>query len=179
MSETKKIIIKNKVNWLIALVLPVPITVLIVIILIIFPITIISNYNSSSFSNSLISIINYSVAFFIFPIAFLTVFLYLWLWNTLGKTILAVTKTEIRLSKKSKLFYKTKTYKISEIKKIYIENRDVETNGYSIRLNYLFSKSNQTIAIEYNDSKVRIFGWISKEEANKIIYDINTIVKIN
>lgn len=105
--------------------------------------------------------------------------MYLWLWNTFGKTILEISKTQIRISKKNNLFYKTKIYKKDEIQKIIIQNRDVESNGYFTRPNYIFSNSNQTIAIQNKNKIVRLVDWLKVDEAKSGVEKINKILDIN
>lgn len=100
MNETKIIIIKNKVNWPMAVILPVPLIILILMVLIIFPTTVVSHFNSSDFLSSFLYSLTYVLFYLIIPSVFLIVFLYLWLWNTFGVTIVKVNRCEIKLKKK-------------------------------------------------------------------------------
>ena len=171
MKETERLRFPNKPNWLMAIVIPFPLMILGLIILFFLPLSIISN-------PSILSIIAFLGFGFITILVFIF-FLYLWLWNTFGVTYLEISESKIIVSKKYNIFYKTKKIETNEIQKIFVQNRDVESNGYSTRLNYLFSNSNQSIAIETKSKIIRLVDWLKIDDANKAIAQINKILNVS
>ncbi len=159
------IIIKNKPNWIIAIVFPPILLILIVIMFLLLPILSASN-------TYLLSIMNY--IFVLIPfLGFFILFLYIWLWNTFGKVILEISPEKIKVTNKNKLFDKPKEYLKSEIGKISIVNFDIEKTRYFIRMNFIFSNSNYSITIQKGSHNIRIVDWLNHERANDILEKLN------
>ncbi len=171
MHQTAVIHVKNKVNWPMALILPIPLIVILLVCLALF--------FTGILSLSLFSMMS-SLLLFLLSAPFFLLFLYLWLWNTFGETVVTISQTTITLSKRRHLFFKTKAYQISDITSIYSENRDVDLKGFLARNNYIISKELQTVGITLDSSaKITLFTWLSKRKAKEIIVKINDIAKIN
>ena len=167
----EKIEVKNKTNWLLAIILPFALLILLVLILVLLPLF--------SFRHSvLISIFNYCYSACL-PIVFFVFFLYVWLWNTFGKTVLEISSTEINVRQKNKLFSKPKIYLKSEIKDIGILDLSIEKTRYHIRPNYLFSSSNQSITITTAYDQKRIVDWLTPDQANDLLTNIKLAFKFN
>lgn len=167
----EKIEVKNKTNWLLALILPIALLVLLVVIFVVFPLF--------SLQSSIIpSILNY-FRYATIPAVFFILFLYVWLWNTFGKTILEVSPNQIRIRTKNKLFSKSKTYFKSEVQKIGILDLSIQKTKYFIRPNYLFSNTNQSVTITVNHFDIRILDWLTIEEARNIVKKIELIFSTN
>lgn len=66
-----------------------------------------------------LSIFTYLISAVI-PFGFFTFLLYVWLWNTFGKTVLEISPNKMCVRQKNKLFSKTKTYLKSEIQEVTI-----------------------------------------------------------
>ena len=162
---TEIIAIKNKPNWIIALIFPFGLLILILIMLVLLPIVSVSD-------TYLLSALNYVFSLIPF-LGFFILFLYIWLWNTFGKVILEISPEKIKVTNKNKLFNKPKEYLKSEIEKISIVDFGIEKTKYYTRLNYLFSNSNYSITIQKGGENIRIVDWLSNERANNILEKIN------
>lgn len=167
----EKIEVKNKTNWLLALILPIPLLVLLLIIFVLLPLF-------SLKGSIILSILNYLYTAAI-PAGFFMLFLYIWLWNTFGKTILEVSPNQIRVRTKNKLFSKSKTYFKSEIQKIGILDLSIERTRYHIRPNYLFSNTNQSVIITVNYFDIRIVDWLTIEAAQNMVKKIELTLNTN
>ena len=71
----------------------------------------------------------------VIPFAFFTFLLYVWLWNTFGKTVLEISPNKMCVRQKNKLFSKTKTYLKSEIQQVYI--LDLSMRGHVFLLDQI------------------------------------------
>jgi len=162
---TEIIAIRNKPNWIIALILPFVLLILILIMLVLLPIFSIRN-------TYLLSALSYVFSLIPFLVIFIVI-LYIWLWNTFGKVILEISPEKIKVTNKNKLFNKPKEYLKSEIQKISIVDFGVEKTKYFTRLNYIFSNSNYSITIQKGGEEIRIVDWLSEERANNILEKIN------
>ena len=162
---TEIIAIKNKPNWIIALIFPFGLLILILIMVVLLPIFSVKGTYLLSALSYVISLIPF-LGFFIF-------FLYIWLWNTFGKVILEISPEKIKVTNKNKLFNKPKEYLKSEIQKISIVDFGIEKTKYYTRLNNLFSNSNYSITIQKGGENIRIVDWLSNERANNILEKIN------
>ncbi len=165
---TEIIIIKNKPNWLIAIIFPFGLLILIFIMFVILPF-------ASAKSTYLLSTLSYIFSLIPF-LGFFILFLYIWLWNTLGKVILEISPEKIKVINKNKLFNKPKEYFKSEIEKISILDFGIEKTKYYTRLNYLFSNSNYSITIQKSGKNIRVVDWLNHERANSILEKINQII---
>jgi predicted membrane protein len=162
---TEIIAIKNKPNWIIALIFPFGLLILILIMLVLLPIVSVSD-------TYLLSVLSYVFSLIPF-LGFFILFLYIWLWNTFGKVILEISPEKIKVTNKNKLFNKPKEYLKSEIEKISIVDFGIEKAKYYTRLNYSFSNSNYSITIQKGGENIRIVDWLSNERANNILEKIN------
>lgn len=162
--NTKKIIVKNRTNWFLALILTISLIILLFMIVVILPLMTIQSTYFLSIACYLYSLI--------LPLSFFIFFLYIWLWNTFGKTVLEIYSDRIVVSTKYKLFNKPKIYLKSEIQKIDILDLSIERTKYNFRLNYLFSNSNQSIVLFMNNETIRIIDWLQLHEAHKILEQI-------
>ncbi|WP_268849358.1 hypothetical protein [Flavobacterium aestivum] len=162
------ITIKNKPNWIIAIIFPFGLLILIFIMFVLLPFASVQNTYIFSALNYIFSLIPF-LGFFIF-------ILYIWLWNTFGKVILEISPEKIKVTNKNKLFNKPKEYLKSEIEKISILDLGIEKTKYYIRINYLFSNSNYSIIIQKGFKNIRIIDWLNNESANNILEKINKIM---
>jgi hypothetical protein len=103
--------------------------------------------------------------------------LYLWLWNTFGKTILNIEPEIITVIKKNKLFSKPKYYKKNEIEKVIVKDYSIEQTKYFTRFNVSFSGSINSIVFVKNGQELRIIDWQKRSTANEIVDKINKIWK--
>lgn len=115
----KKLEYKNPTNWLIAIALPIPLLIFIITTIILLFLVI--------FSNDILSKID-SATFLLPCLAFVLYFLWIWLWNTFGKTIIIFNNDEISVKKKFNIFYKKKNYLKNSISKVFIQDRSIEKN---------------------------------------------------
>lgn len=156
----EKITIKNKINWLLAWIMPIALLILSFLIFVLLPLF--------SFKSSIVlSILNYLYSAVI-PIGFFVLFLYIWLWSTFGKTVFEIFSDEIKITTKSKLFSRPKVFLKSEIQKIEILDLGIQKTKYYVRLNYLFSNANQSITIATNQSEIRVIDWLTLEQAENL-----------
>ncbi|MDQ1162759.1 PIN domain nuclease of toxin-antitoxin system [Chryseobacterium sp. SORGH_AS 447] len=122
---------------------------------------------SISHENSFwISLFNYfcSVGPFL---TFFLLFLHLWLWNTIGRTVLKYDDEKIIVIKKFNLLVATKTYYRTEII-IDIKDFKLEKTRYFTRY-HLFSKSTFSLVFIQNNLILRIINWQSYEKSKEIV----------
>jgi cytochrome b subunit of formate dehydrogenase len=153
--------VKYKTNWFVTIIFGFGLLLAGFIIFFLLPL---SAFQENSVWLSLFSYASSAVPF----LAFFILFLYFWLWNTFGKTVLEYDSEKITVSKKYKLFNKPKTYYRTEIQKIDVEDFQVERTKYNVRYHYSLSGSTFSVVFIYNDLPVRIVDWITYEKANKI-----------
>lgn len=161
------ITVKNKTNWLLTVILGFGLLVASFIILVLLPL---SAFQEDSVWLSLFSFAYSSIPF----LAFFLLFLYFWLWNTFGKTVLEYDAEKITVMKKSKLFSKPKIYYRTEIQKIDIEDFKIERTKYNVRYHYSWSGSTFSVVFVINNLQIRIVDWITYEKANEIINEISS-----
>ncbi|SEG54619.1 hypothetical protein SAMN05421847_2650 [Halpernia humi] len=153
----RKLEYKNPINWAIAIIFPIP--------LLIFSIVVITLLLSIIIDKDIFSKTNY-FEFLVVFLAFVVFILWMWLWNTFGKTILIFNSEEVEVKKKFNIFYKKKKYQKKSINKILIRDRNIEKKQYYIRINGLFSDENQCIALKMNDGKIiKIIDWLNNSTA--------------
>lgn len=93
----KTIKVKNKTNWFLTFVLGFGLIMISFIILVLLPLI---AFQQDSFLISLFSYFFSTIPF----ITFFILFLYIWLWNTFGKTVLKFDDEKIIVIKRCKLF---------------------------------------------------------------------------
>lgn len=163
----KTIKVKNKTNWLVTVVFGLGLLLASFIILVFLPF---SAFQEGSVLLSLFSYACNTVPF----LAFFLLFLYFWLWNTFGKTVLEYDTEKIIVTKKYKLFSKPKTYYRTEIQKIDVEDFTIERTKYNARYHYSWSGSTFSVVFICNNLRVRIVDWITYEKANVIVTEISS-----
>ncbi|WP_316788843.1 hypothetical protein [Pedobacter frigoris] len=156
----EKITIKNKANWVLTLIIPIGLLILLFLIVVLLPLV-------SVESLTILSILNYLYNAAI-PIGFFIFLLYVWLWNTFGKTVFEISSNGLKITTKNKLFSSPRIFLKDEIQKIGILDLGIERTKYYVRLNYLFSNANQSVTITTNQSVIRIVDWLTLEEAENI-----------
>lgn len=159
-SIMKTIKINNKTNWFLTFVLGFGLIMISFIILILLPLI---AFQQNSFLLSVFSYFFSTIPF----LAFFVLFLYIWLWNTFGKTILKFDDEKIIVIKKCKLFTPAKTYYRRDIK-IGIEDFKIEKTKYFTRYN-IFTSSTFSIVFHQNNSIKRVIDWQSLKKSEEIL----------
>lgn len=95
------------------------------------------------------------------------------LWHTQGKTIVTIKLESFIVEKKMDMFNRKKTYRLNRRINLYIQNRDIETNGWMIRRNYMFTSKTKTVAFNYENKTIRLVDWLRQEEAELLISRLN------
>ena len=93
----------------------------------------------------------------------------MWVWHIFGKTIITKGVDILTLRKKWKLLSRTQQFELLEIKRYFIQDRDIETRNFMTRKNYLFSNCTKTFALEYQNRTVRVVDWINLNDAEFLI----------
>ena len=96
----------------------------------------------------------------------------MWLWHTVGKTVITKGIDILLISKRGIIFSRPKQFEIFEIKRFFIQNRDIERSNFMTRKNYLFSNSTKTFAFEYRNEIIRAVDWININDANFLMKKI-------
>ncbi|MFC7348561.1 hypothetical protein ACFQO9_17725 [Chryseobacterium zhengzhouense] len=156
------ITVKNKTNWFVTIFFGFG---LLLTSFIIFILLQLSAFQEDSVWLSLFSYASISVPFG----AFFLLFLYFWLWNTFGKTVLGYDSKKIVVTKKYKLFCKPKTYYRTEVQKIDIEDFRIERTKYNVRYHFSWSDSTFSIIFIHNNLPIRIIDWITYEKAKEVL----------
>jgi hypothetical protein len=91
------------------------------------------------------------------------------IWQLIGKTILQFENDKLIIYKKWDLFYKSKSYEIFKLKDLHIINRDIESNRFFIRPNYLFTTKTKGIEFNYELKTVRMVDWLEYTDAENIL----------
>lgn len=159
--------IKNRTNWIVTIILGLGLFIISLIILIIIPLV-------SLQAEGVFFILNY-ISFVTPFAAFFILFLYIWLWNTFGKTILTVKPEQITVRYKNKLFASPKTYLKKEIDQIQVKDYQVEKYKFSIRYHFSLSGSTYSVIFIQNSNEIRIIDWITEIKACEIIDEIKEI----
>lgn len=107
--------------------------------------------------------------------AFFILFLYIWLWNTFGKTILTVEPEQITVRYKNKLFTSPKTYLKKEIDQIQVKDYQVEKYKFGVRYHFSLSGSTYSVVFIQNGNEIRIIDWITEIKACEIVDEIKEI----
>lgn len=157
--------VKNKTNWFITVIFGFGLFIATMIIFLLLPLV-------SAQETYLLSAFSYIFNAIPF-LAFYILFLYIWLWNTFGKTILKFDSEKIVVIKKNKLFSKPKTYIRAKIEKICIEDFKIERTKYNVRYHYSWSDSTFSIVFIKNNISIRIIDWITYEKATEILQKIH------
>lgn len=156
--------IKNKTNWAVTIILGLGLLLLAFIILIIIPLS--SLQEESSFF--ILHYISFAAPFTVFFI----LFLYIWLWNTFGKTILIIEPEQITVRHKNKLFTSLKTYLKKEIDQIQVKNFQVERYKFGVRYHFSLSGSTYSVVFVHNGNEIRMIDWITETKASEIVNEI-------
>lgn len=152
--------VNNKTNWFLTLVLGFGLIMISFIILVLLPL---AAFQQNSFLLSLFFYFFSTIPF----LAFFILFLYIWLWNTFGKTVLEFDNEKIIVIKKFKLFTPVKTYYRKDIK-IGIEDFKIEKTKYFTR-NNIFTSSTFSIVFHQNNRIIRIIDWQSLKRSEEIM----------
>lgn len=156
--------IKNKTNWAVTIILGLGLLMASFIILIIIPLM---NVESDGFS----FILHYISSVIPFA-AFFVLFLYIWLWNTFGKTILKIEPEKITVRYKNKLFTGSKIYLKKEIDQILVKNFEVEKYKFGVRYHLSLSGSTYSVVLVQKNNETRIVDWITESKANETADEI-------
>lgn len=159
----KTIKVKNKTNWFLTFILGLGLIMIFFIILFFLPLI---AFQQSSLLLSIFFYVFSTIPF----LAFFILFLYIWLWNTFGKTVLQFDDEKIIVIKKCKLFTSNKTYYRKDIK-IGIEDFKIEKTKYFTR-NNIFTSSTFSIVLHQNNKIIRIIDWQSLKKSEEILKTI-------
>ncbi|AZA78023.1 hypothetical protein EG347_11090 [Chryseobacterium sp. G0186] len=161
--------IKNKTNWILTFVMSIGLllsfSVIFILILFLF---------GTILENDFSSVLNYLS--FIIPFAgFFTLFLYFWLWNTFGKTILNIEPGTITISYKNKLFTSPTTFLKQEIEDIQIRDYSIQHYKYGVRYHFSWTGATYSIILVKRDEEKRIINWITEDKASEILGKIKKV----
>ncbi|MBV8328026.1 hypothetical protein [Chryseobacterium sp.] len=146
--------IKNKINWLITIIMGMGLCMTLVIILILIPVA------------GIQAILPFA--------AFFILFLYIWLWNTFGKTILTIEPDRILIRYKNKLFTQPRIFLKKEIHSVSAKDFAVEKYKSGVRYNISWSGATYSVVlINNNREEIRIVDWITKDRAEEIVDQMN------
>lgn len=161
------ITIKNKTNWAAALILGLGLFMLSFIILIIIPLMSIQEEGFYILLNYISTVIPFA--------AFFILFLYIWLWNTFGKTILSIEPEQITVRYKNKLFTSPRVYLKKEIDEVQIKDFQVEKYKFGVRYHFSISGSTYSVVFIQNGNEIRIVNWITITKAYEITDELKRI----
>jgi len=156
------ITVKNKTNWFVTIVFGFGLLLTSFIIFILIPLSVFQE------DSALASIFSYTRILVPFG-AFFVLFLYFWLWNTFGKTVLEFDSKKIVVTKKYKLFNTPKIYYRSEIQKIDIEDFRIERTQYNVRYHFSWSDSTFSLIFIHHNLTIRIVDWLTYEKAKEVL----------
>lgn len=159
--------IKNNTNWLLTIILGLGLFLLSFTILILIPLISIQEEGFFFF-------LNY-ISFIIPFIAFFILFLYIWLWNTFGKTILTIDPEKVTVRYKNKLFTKPKTYLKKETDQILVKDFQVEKYKFGVRYHFSLSGSTYSVVLIQKDIETRMVDWITETKAIAIVDEIKNV----
>lgn len=159
--------IKNRTNWLITFIMGLALIVSTFIILVLIPFV-------SAKETYFLSVINYLINVTPF-VAFFILFLYFWLWNTFGKTLLIVEQESITVKYKNKLFVGSKIFLKKEIKDIQTIDFKVEKHQFGTRYHFSWIDATYSVVFVNNNGEKRIIDWITKEKADEITERIKKV----
>ncbi|MBP2616877.1 hypothetical protein [Chryseobacterium jejuense] len=152
--------IKNRTNWLVTLIMGIALVVCMFIILILMPLMSIEETYFLSIFSYITKVIPFA--------AFFTLFLYFWLWNTFGKTILSIKPDSISVRYKNKLFTSSKTFLKQEIKDIQTLDFRIEKTQLGTRYHFSWADATYSVVLMNKDGEIRIIDWVTKEKADEI-----------
>lgn len=162
--------IKNRTNLLLTFILGLALIVCLFIILIIIPLMSVEESYFLSALSYIVKVIPFAV--------FLTFLLYLWLWNSFGKTILSIETDSITVKYKHKLFTSPKTFLKQKIKDIQTKDLTIEKYKNGIRYHFSWTYSTYSVILTGKDGEKRIVDWITEEKANEITEKIEKIMML-
>jgi hypothetical protein len=93
----------------------------------------------------------------------------IWLWQTIGKTIITKENDILTIRKKWMLFSRLKQFEIFEIKKFFIQNSDMNRINIIARKNHLFPRPTKTFAFEYKNKIIRAVDCININDAEFLL----------
>jgi len=96
-----------------------------------------------------------------------------WLWHVAGRTSLIVNNKLLTIKRRKDIFSRTKQFELSKIKNLHIQNRDIETSRYYIRLNYLYTSKTKSVAFNYDLKVIRAVDWLDESDAAFVITKLN------
>lgn len=153
--------IKNSPSWAFTFVGSIALIILLFIILIILPLTSVQNTYFLSALSYICSVVPFA-AFFIF-------LLRIWIWNTLGRTILSIEPDAMTVRYKNKLFIPPITYLKKEIDHIDTKDLTIEKlNKLGFRYHFSLSSATYSVVIIKENKEIRIVDWITEDKANEI-----------
>ncbi|MEG0926403.1 hypothetical protein [Chryseobacterium sp.] len=153
--------IKNSTNWLLTVVMSIGLILSSCVIVILLLIGLLQNIDISAIL-SVLSMAGVAIGFFI-------LFLYIWLWNTLGRTVFHVEAGSITISYKNKLFAKPKTFLKNEIKDIQAIDYSIEHYKYGVRYHFSWTGTTYSVVLITQDYEKRLINWITEDKANEIV----------
>ncbi|WP_347218560.1 hypothetical protein [Chryseobacterium sp.] len=115
----------------------------------------------------LLSVFSYIIKAIPFT-GFFTLFLYVWLWNTFGKTVLSIETDSMTVKYKNKLFTGPKTFLKQEIKDIQTKDLTLEEYKNGVRYHFSWTGSTYSVVLVNKDGEKRIVDWITREKADEI-----------
>lgn len=152
--------IKNRTNWFITFITTLALIIILFIILILIPLL-------SAEDTYLLSILSY--IFKVAPfIAFFVLFLYIWLWNTFGKTIINIKADSLTVIHKNKLFKAPNTFLKQEIKDILTTDQRMEKYQWGVRYHFSWIGATYSVVLVDRNGEQKITNWITKEKADEI-----------
>ena len=118
---------------------------------------------------------------FLFPlivnIIFGIYFLNIFLWHSRGKEIIKIHKGLLTIGHKGKLFNKSKSYQISEIKNLQVQSGEFRQNGLQFIKELLVTGNLGLISFEHRGIIIRFMSNTEKEKANIIAAKISENIK--
>ncbi|MGU3375289.1 hypothetical protein [Chryseobacterium sp. M5A1_1a] len=159
--------IKNKTNWILAFVLGIGLILLFFVIVIIILMGIIQETDFSSVLN----FISFTIPF----VGVFILFLYIWLWNTLGKTVLNIETDAITVRYKNKLFTSPKTFLKKEFNDIQTKDFSVEPYKFGVRYHFSWTGATYSVVLVRRDEEKRIIDWITEDKANEIVGEVKKV----
>jgi hypothetical protein len=156
--------IKNNTNWAVTIVLGLGLLMASFIILVIIPLT---SFQEQGFY----AVVNFFSSVTPFA-AFFMLFLYFWLWNTFGKTMLTIETEQITIRYKNKLFTKPRIYLKKDIEQILVKDFRIEKSKLGTRYHFSLSGSTYSVVLTHNGNEIRIVDWITEIKAIEIVDEI-------
>jgi hypothetical protein len=102
----------------------------------------------------------------------------MWIWHTLGKTMISIQSSQLIIWRQNDIFSKQKQFDLGKIRNLHIQNRDVEKSAYYVRPNYLFTDETKTIAFEYENRTIRAVDWLNGTDANWVVSKLQPSIPI-